>query len=204
MSPIFLLTGFQPFRGERINPSWEMARRLDTEEIGGMRIKSVRIPVGCASAVRRINAAIVRYRPRAILGLGEAGGRTAISIEKIAINFADERGSTKANFGIGMKPVIEGAPQAYFARLPIGEIMRELRRRGIPAQVSLSAGAYACNALMYASLHLMRRRESVPVGFIHLPYDARQSVRHPDKASMSAETMEQAVRAAVAAIARTA
>ncbi len=181
-----------------------MARRLDTEEIGGLRIKSVRIPVGCASAVRRINAAIVRYRPRAILGLGEAGGRTAISIEKVAINFADERASSKPNFGIGMTPVIEGGPQAYFARLPIGEIMRELRRHGIPAQVSLSAGAYACNALMYASLHLMRRRESIPVGFIHLPYDARQGVRHPDQASMSAATMEQAVRAAVAAIARAA
>ena len=85
MPSIFLLTGFQPFRGERINPSWEVARRLDTEVIGGMRIKSVKVPVGCATAVRRINAAIVRYRPRAILGLGEAGGRTAISLA-LAIN----------------------------------------------------------------------------------------------------------------------
>ena len=65
MPSIFLLTGFQPFRGERINPSWEVARRLDTEVIGGMRIKSVKVPVGCGSAVRRVNAAIVRYRPPA-------------------------------------------------------------------------------------------------------------------------------------------
>jgi pyroglutamyl-peptidase len=204
MPPIFLLTGFQPFGGERINPSWEVARRLDAEEIGGMRIKSVRIPVGCAKAVRRVNAAIVRYRPRAILGLGEAGGRTAVSIEKIAINLADERRSTDADFGTGLKPVIEGGPEAYFTRLPVAGILRELRKLEIPAQVSLSAGAYACNALMYASLHLTRRRLAVPVGFIHLPYDARQGARHPDRPSMAIDTMETAVRAAVAAIARAA
>lgn len=203
MPPIFLLTGFQPFRGERINPSWEIARRFDTEEIGGMRIKSVKVPVGCAKAVRRINAAIVRYRPRAILGLGEAGGRTAISLEKVAINLADERGSVATSLG-GSKPVIADAPEAYFTRLPIEEILRELRKREIPAQVSLSAGAYACNALMYASLHLMRRRQSAPVGFIHLPYDARQGARHPEKPSMAIDTMEHAIRAAIKVIARSA
>lgn len=204
MPSILLLTGFQPFRGERINPSWEVARRLDTEEIGGMRIKSVRVPVGCAKAVRRINAAVVRYRPRAILGLGEAGGRTAISVEKIAINLADESAAAHPDFGSGAKPVIAGGPEAYFARLPIGHVVRELRKREIPVQVSLSAGAYACNALMYASLHLMRRRQTAPVGFIHLPYDARQGVRHPEKPSMAIDTMEQAIRAAIAAIARAA
>ena len=203
MPSIFLLTGFQPFRGERINPSWEVARRLDTEVIGGMLIKSVKVPVGCAKAVRRINAAIVRYRPRAILGLGEGGGRTAISVEKIAINLADERGGLpNSDFGVNVRPVIGGAPQAYFTRLPVGGILRELRKREIPVHVSLSAGAYACNALMYASLHLMRRRQAAPVGFIHLPYDARQGVRHPDKASMAVDTMEQAIRTAIATIAR--
>jgi pyroglutamyl-peptidase len=202
MPPIFLVTGFQPFRGERINPSWEVARRLDTEEIGGMRIKSVRVPVGCATAVRRINAAIVRYCSRAILGLGEAGGRTAISVEKIAINLTDERGVANSDFGTGVKPVIAGAPEAYFTRLTVANILRELRKREIPVNVSLSAGAYACNALMFASLHLMRRRLSVPVGFIHLPYDARQGVHHPEKPSMAIDTMEQAIRAAIVSIAR--
>jgi pyroglutamyl-peptidase len=204
MPPIFLLSGFQPFRGERINPSWEVARRLDTEEIGGMRIKAVRIPVGCAKAVLRVNAAIVRYRPRAILGLGEAGGRTAVSIEKVAVNLADEHAASRPEFGLGGKPVIAGGPEAYFSRLPIGGIVRELRKREIPVQVSLSAGAYACNALMYASLHLMRRRQTVPVGFLHLPYDSRQGARHPERPSMAIDTMEQAVRGAIAAIARAA
>lgn len=204
MPPIFLLTGFQPFRGERINPSWEVARRLDTELVGGMRVKSVRVPVGCGSARRRITGAIVRYRPRAVLGLGEAGGRTAITIEKIAINYADERKGSDLKFGLGGAPVFPGAPDAYFTRLPIGEIVRAMRKLEVPVQLSLSAGAYACNALMYTSLHLMRRRRALPVGFIHLPYDSRQSARHPERPSMSAAEMERAVRAAVEAIARAA
>ncbi len=118
-SRIFLVTGFAPFRGERINPSWEIALRLDGDEIGGLKVKSVKVPVGCAVAVRRINAAIVRYRPRAILGLGQAGGRPAISIEKVAINLADEKAGADGSFGASAKPVIAGAPEACFARLPI-------------------------------------------------------------------------------------
>ena len=93
MPPILILTGFEPFRGERINPSWEVARGFDGDVIGGLQIKSVRVPVGCAKAARRITGAIVRYRPRAVIGLGEAGGRPAISLERIAINLADERGA---------------------------------------------------------------------------------------------------------------
>jgi pyroglutamyl-peptidase len=204
MPPIFLITGFQPFRGERINPSWEIARRLDGDVIGGMQIKSVRIPVGCATARRRITAAIVRYRPRAVLGMGEAGGRAAITIEKIAINLADERAAANRNFGASATAVFPGAPDAYFTRLPVGEILREMRKREVPVQMSLSAGAYACNALMYSSLHLMRRRRALPVGFIHLPYDSRQGTRHPEKPSMSADDMERAIRAAVVVIARSA
>jgi pyroglutamyl-peptidase len=204
MAPIFLLTGFEPFRGERINPSWEIARALDGEIIGGLQIKSVKVPVGCARASRRVTGAIVRYRPRAVLGLGEAGGRTALSVERVAVNLADDRAGKRRDFAVAAGPVIRGAPEAYFARLPIGPIMRELRRRGIPAGVSLSAGAYACNALMFTSLHLMRRRRRAPVGFIHLPYATRQAVAHPDAPSMTIALMEAAIRAVVAIIARAA
>lgn len=203
-SRILLITGFAPFRGERINPSWEIARSLDGDEIGALKVKSVKVPVGCAAAVRRLNAAIVRYRPRAILGLGQAGGRPAISIEKVAINLADENAAASNSFGASAKPVITGAPEAYFARIPIPAVMREMRRREIPAQVSLSAGAYACNALMYASLHLTRRRQNLPVGFIHLPYDSRQSARHPNAPSMATSVMETAIRAIAAILARAA
>ena len=204
MPPILILTGFEPFRGERINPSWEVARSFDGDVIGGMQIKSVRVPVGCARAARRITGAIVRYRPRAVIGLGEAGGRPAISLERIAINLADERGALAKSGDPGFTPVVRGGPDAYFSRLPLSAIIRELDRREIPASVSLSAGVYACNALMYSALHYLRRKPTVPVGFIHLPYDARQAGRHRSLPSMALTQMETAVRVAIVETARAA
>ena len=138
MPPILILTGFEPFRGERINPSWEIARGFDGEVIGGLQIKSVRVPVGCAKAARRITGAIVRYRPRAVIGLGEAGGRPAVSLERIAINLADERGALAKSGDPGFTPVVRGGPDAYFSRLPLRAIIRELDRKEIPASVSLT------------------------------------------------------------------
>jgi pyroglutamyl-peptidase len=202
MAPILILTGFEPFRGERINPSWEVARRFDGEVIGGLQIKSVRVPVGCAKAARRITGAIVRYRPRAVIGLGEAGGRPAISLERIAINLADERGALAKSGDPGFAPVIRGGPDAYFSRLPLRAIIRELDRKEIPASVSLTAGVYACNALMYAALHCLRRKPNIPVGFIHLPYEARQAGRHRSLPTMALSTMQNAVRIAIAETAR--
>ena len=204
MPAILILAGFEPFRGERINPSWEIARRLDAEVIGGLRIKSLRVPVGCARAARLITGAIARWQPRAVIGLGEAGGRPAISLERIAINLADERGALAKSGDPGFTPVVRGGPDAYFSRLPLRAIIRELDRKDIPASVSLTAGAYACNALMYAALHSLRRKPGVPVGFIHLPYEARQARRHRNLPSMALATMEKAVRIAIAETARSA
>ncbi|MGO8803497.1 pyroglutamyl-peptidase I [Candidatus Binatus sp.] len=204
MPAILILAGFEPFRGERINPSWEIARRLDAEVIGGLRIKSLRVPVGCARAARRIAGAIARHRPRAVIGLGEAAGRPAISLERIAINLADERGALAKRGDPGFTPVVRGGPAAYFSRLPLRAIIRELDRKDIPASVSLTAGAYACNALMYAALHSLRRRPGVPAGFIHLPYEARQARRHRNLPSMALATMENAVRIAIVETARSA
>ena len=204
MAPILILTGFEPWRGERINPSWEVARAFDGEVIGGLQIKSVRVPVGCAKAARRIRGAIVRYRPRAVIGLGEAGGRPAISLERIAINLADERGALAKRGDPGFAPVIRGGPDAYFSRLPLSAIIRALDKKEIPASVTLSAGVYACNALMYAALHYLRRRPGIPVGFIHLPYDARQSGRHRSLPTMALSMMQNAVRIAIVETSRAA
>jgi len=204
MPPILIMTGFEPFRGERINPSWEVARAFDGDVIGGLQVKSVRVPVGCAKAARRIRGAIVRYRPRAVIGLGEAGGRPAISLERIAINLADERQALAKRGDPGFTPVIRGGPAAYFSRLPLPEIIRALDKKEIPASVSLSAGVYACNALMYAALHYLRRRPNLPVGFIHLPYDSRQAGRHRSLPSMPLAMMEAAVRIAIVETARAA
>jgi pyroglutamyl-peptidase len=202
MPPIIVVTGFAPFGGERINPSWEVACNLDGDVIGGLQVKSVRLPVNCLAAARRVEAAFVRYQPRAILGLGQARGRPALSLERIAINLFQNTKAGRLDSRSFGTPVIRDGPDAYFSRLPIGAILKALERRKIPASISLSAGAYACNAAMYAALHATRRRTDFPAGFIHLPFDAAQSARDPAVPSMPVALMEEAIRLAIGIIAR--
>ncbi len=199
---VLLLSGFEPFGGERSNPSWEVAALLDGREVGSLVVRAIRLPVSTPRAVRAISSAIRRTRPRAVLGLGQAGGRPAISLEKVALNLVERRAGRERDGGVGGAAVIRGGPDAYFARLPMREILRTLERRAIPATLSLSAGAYVCNSVMYAALHTLRARPEIPAGFIHLPYAARQAVRHRHAPSMTLEMMAAAVEAAAAAIAR--
>lgn len=199
---IILLTGFEPFGGERTNPSWELARRFDGKALDDARVAAIRLPVAHRRAVTRITAAIRALRPAAVVGLGQAGGRPQISLERIAINLVDE--SRRDGSGAGERSeraVIRGGPDAYFSRLPLALILRALRRRRIPAAYSLSAGAFICNAAMYASLYELRRRPQVPSGFIHLPYEAAQASRRRGAASMSLDLMERAIHQALAVIA---
>ncbi|HXN85917.1 MAG TPA: hypothetical protein VN867_07590, partial [Candidatus Binataceae bacterium] len=144
MPPIIIVTGFAPFGGERINPSWEVARSLDGDTIAGLRVKSLRLPVNCVRAADRVAVAVVHYRPRAILGLGQARGRPALSIERIAINLFENRNGGQLDARYDGRALIRDAPAAYFSRLPIGAILKALERRKVPASVSLSAGSYAC------------------------------------------------------------
>ncbi len=201
MKAVILLTGFEPFGPERVNPSWEVARRLDGETIEGLTVKAMRLPVNCARAAARVKDAIARVGPQAFLGLGQAGNRPSVSLEQVAINLFQQRNGGNLDGGGDTRAVINGGPDAYFARLPLAAILKALKRRRIPAAISLSAGAYACNATMYAALHTLTRRPDVQAGFIHLPYEARQAARHPATPSMSLEMMEQAVRVAIGVIA---
>ncbi len=199
MPPILLLTGFEPFGGERRNPSWEVARRLDRRTIGGLEVCAVRLPVAMTPAIRRLNQSIARLRPRAVLGLGQAGGRPALSLEQVAINLFS---NDEVSGGGKRREIIAGGPDAYLARLPLTRILDALKRESIPAALSLTAGAFVCNSVMYAGLHALRRRLSVPAGFIHLPYDARQAARHRGAPSMTIELMSRGVELVIAAIAR--
>jgi pyroglutamyl-peptidase len=202
MSRTILLTGFAPFGGERTNPSWEVAQRFDGIELGGAVVTAMRLPVNCMRAARMVADAIEETSPAAMLGLGQAGGRPALSLEKIAINVADNRASREVDGGLNGKPVVVNGPDAYFSRLPLAIIIRALKARGIPAGLSLSAGAYVCNSAMYAGLHALRRRRRVPAGFIHLPYEAGQAVRHRAAASMTLDLMVAGIEVALRVIAR--
>lgn len=203
MSATILLTGFMPFGGERINPSWQVAAKFDRATIGGAAVRAWELPVNLKRAGQALAGALQMARPDAILGLGQAGGRTALSIEQVAINLVDERRTRETGGAIGGKPIVAGGPDAYFTRLPVAAILRALERNEIPAERSLSAGIFICNAAMYLALHATRDNPAMPVGFIHLPYAAAQAVRHRAAPSMSLEMMTAGVALALGVIART-
>lgn len=202
MPPIILLTGFGPFGGERSNPSWDVASNLDGHEFNGLTVKSIRLPVNCSRASKSVSSAINRLKPAAVLGLGQAAGRPVLSLEQVAINLADPRAQGEREGSLQSRPVVARGPDAYFARLPLAAILRALKRHRIPAAISLSAGVYVCNTVMYSALHALRRRQN-PVGFIHLPYETAQAANHRAVASMSLATMTAGVEIALAIIART-
>jgi len=199
---IILLTGFGPFGGERSNPSWEVASRLDGHQFNGAAVKSMRLPVNCRRASQAVIEAITTLAPAAVVGLGQAGGRPVLSLEKVAINLADPGADRERDGGVQGKPVIAGGPDAYFTRLPLAAILRRLKRHQIPAALSLSAGVYVCNSVMYSALHTLRQRRRTPAGFIHLPYEVAQAVHHRSVASMSVATMTAGVEIALETIAR--
>jgi pyroglutamyl-peptidase len=202
MTRLILLTGFAAFGGERSNPSWEVASQLDGRAFDGVAVTALRLPVNCGRASRAVMEAIKRLAPAAVLGLGQAGGRPVLSLEQVAINLAEPRADREREGGLRGKPVIDGGPDAYFTRLPLATIVGALKRHNVPAGLSLSAGVYVCNAVMYSTLHVLRGRRRIPAGFIHLPYEAAQAAHHRAVASMSLETMTIGIEVALRAIAR--
>jgi pyroglutamyl-peptidase len=195
--PCVLITGFAPFGGESINPSWEAVHQLEGMTVGTDKshvIHTKELPCEFDNALDVLYKAIDKYHPSAILCVGQAGGRAAISIERIAINVNDARIADN----IGQKPidtpVIAGAPDAYFAKLPIKRMHAALIKHGIPAEISNTAGTYVCNHVMYGLLHYLKNHQlSCPAGFIHIPYLPSQAVNHPGAPSMSQDMVQSAL-----------
>jgi pyroglutamyl-peptidase len=196
-----LLTGFEPFDQDAINPSWEAARALDGWRCRGATVHARRIPCAFGAALRELDAAIDALAPALVIATGQAGGRGEITPERIAINVDDGRIGDNAGRQPIDEPVIAGAPAAYFSTLPIKAIVRELRAEGIPAAVSNTAGTFVCNHLFFGLMHRIATRPvaaDMRGGFIHLPCLPEQAARQPGLASMSLDVMIAALRIAVA------
>ena len=162
-----LITGFAPFGGQSINPSYEAVKTLP-EQIGKAEIIKAEVPVVFGKAGEVLAALMDQYRPDAVICVGQAGGREGISLERVAINVMGTR--TPDNEGkqqVG-SPVVPGGPAAYFSTLPLRRILDTLLKKEIPCEISNSAGTYVCNDLMYRLLH--RVAGDMPAGFIHVPY----------------------------------
>ncbi len=165
-----LVTAFAPFGGDARNASQEVLIALP-ETLGGVRLEKRLLPVSfCGATVIALGAAS-SLRPEAMVCLGQAGGRDAVTPERVAVNLMDAAIPDNDGFQPVDAPVIPNAPAAYFSTLPVKAMVDSMQRIGVPARLSDSAGTYVCNALMFAVLH---RIDQIPRGFIHVPYLAEQ------------------------------
>ncbi|THB84472.1 pyroglutamyl-peptidase I [Pantoea allii] len=193
-----LMTAFEPFGGETINPSWEAVRALEGKQIGGATIVTRQLPVVFSEVLHVLNQALEEIKPDAILSVGQAGGRSDITVERIGINVDDARIPDNAGHQPVDEPIVAGGPAAYFSRLPIKAIVAAVRDAGIPASVSQTAGTFTCNRVMYGLLHWLEQQKSpARGGFIHIPYLPEQAAQHSGAPSMAVTTIIQALEIAV-------
>jgi pyroglutamyl-peptidase len=200
-----LVTGFEPFDKSPINPSKQVVESLAAEGIPGIDVNTAILPVDVERGPLVLLQAVDAVQPEAVLCLGQASRRAVISIERIAVNLLDFRIPDNAGNRVNDQLVVSGAPAAYFTTLPVRKIFEALKENGIPAELSLSAGAYLCNQVIYMLMHhLQSQGMNIPAGFIHLPDLPEQSAQRPSPTpSMSLETMIQGVRMALEVIATT-
>lgn len=197
-TPVALVTGFDPFGGEAINPSFEIARTLDGEVIAGHRIVGAELPTEFARSLPALDVLLRRHRPALVIALGQAGGRRGISLERVAVNLIDARIADNA----GDQPVdvriVKTAAAAYFTTLPVKAMLAALRAANIPAELSQTAGSFVCNQVFYGLMHrLARSRPRVRGGFVHVPYLPEQAQKFPGAPSLPLETMIAAIRLCV-------
>jgi pyroglutamyl-peptidase len=196
-APSILLTGFEPFGGESVNPSWQVAQALDGERISGATVHAVQLPCVFGAARAALDAALLQVRPTLVLALGQAGGRDGFTVERVAINVDDGRIPDNA----GQQPIdvaiVPGGPAAYFATLPIKAMVTALQRAGWPAAVSQTAGTYVCNHVFYGLMHSLRRRRRVRAGFMHLPWLPEQAAARAGQPSLPLDVQTAGVRLAL-------
>ncbi len=193
-----LLTGFDPFGGEAINPSWEVARALDCQPIGGARVHARRLPTSFTGAPEQLARALAELAPAVVVALGQASGRAEISIERIAVNLIDARIADNDSHRPLDQPVRVDGPAAYFSTLPVKAMRDALRDAGHPAGLSLTAGAFVCNQVFFELQHRLAG-SGVRSGFIHLPALPEQAARaQPVPPSMGLAAQVAAIRLALA------
>ncbi|AIU69336.1 pyrrolidone-carboxylate peptidase [Thermococcus eurythermalis] len=191
-----LVTGFEPFGGESINPSWEAVKALP-DELNGATLLKVQLPVSFKGVREILPRLITKEKPDIVLMAGQAGGRPNVTVERVAINVMDSTMPDNDGFAPEDEPVFEGAPDAYFATIPIKAIVKALRDAGIPAGVSNTAGTYVCNTAMFTALHTIAvSGMEAKAGFIHVPFNHAQALDKP-RPSMAQETINRAIRLAL-------
>ena len=178
-SPCVLLTGFDAFGGQAVNPSWLAVQALHGRRIAGHRVVAAQLPTAFGTAPQQLQALMQVHRPALVICVGQAGGRPALSLERVAINLIDARIADNTMAQPVDEPVVAGAPAAYFSTLPLKAMLAALQREGLAAEVSQTAGTFVCNQVFYALMHQLATRRGwrrVRGGFIHVPWLPEQGV----------------------------
>ena len=196
-----LITGFEPFGGEKINPSQEIARQLNGRVIAGRRVIGRILPCMFGAANAELRRILRETSPELVIAVGQAGGRAEITPERVAINVDDARIADNAGAQPVDAPVVARGPAAYWSTLPVKAIVAALRAHEIPAAVSQTAGTFVCNHVFYGLMHALRSRRGVRGGFIHVPLLPEQAKK--GQPSLSQQVMIEAIALAVAVAVRT-
>lgn len=197
--PTVLVTGFDPFDGASINPSWMAVQGLHGRQIAGHRLVGARLPTVFGESLTALREQLARTRPALVLCVGQAGGRAALSLERIAINVNDARIADNAGARPIDTPVIANAPAAYFTSLPIKAMLEGLLQAGINAEVSQTAGTFVCNHVFFGLMHELATRPQLRHtrgGLMHVPWlpaQGQPSMRLDEIVEGIARTIERAL-----------
>ncbi|MCZ2120510.1 pyroglutamyl-peptidase I [Levilactobacillus brevis] len=195
-----LITGFDPFGGEQTNPAIEAVKRLPAV-IAGATVVPLEIPTVFGTCAEVVRQAIITERPDVVLSVGQAGGRSALTPERIAINLDDGRIPDNAGFQPVDQPIQPNGPAAYFTQLPVKAMAQAIRQAGLPSHVSTTAGTYVCNHIMYQVQHLRATEfPQLQAGFIHIPFLPEQVVQRSGVPSLSLTDDVRGLTAAIRAI----
>jgi len=196
-----LITAFEPFGGEKVNPASE-ALKLLPDYIGKSQILKLELPTVFNKSIEMVWRYMDEHKPDAVISLGQAGGRSCISVERVAINVDDaSMADNDGNIHID-QPVFEDGENAYFSNLPVKNMVEAVKKAGIPASISNSAGTYVCNHVMYGVLYKVHKENlNIKAGFIHVPFIPEQVVDKPEKPSMSLENIVKAIEVACTVLA---
>ena len=195
-----LVTGFDPFGGEPINPAIESVKRLP-DNIAGAEIIKLEIPTVRKKSLEKIEKAINEHNPDVILSIGQAGGRFDISIERVGINLDDFRIPDNEGNQIIDEPIFPDGESSYFVKLPVKAMVQNVQKNNIPASVSYTAGTFVCNHVLYGVLYLIEKKyKGKKSGFIHIPFLPQQVVDKRNMPSMELNTIVKGLTAAIEAI----
>ncbi|HEY7652055.1 MAG TPA: pyroglutamyl-peptidase I [Methylomirabilota bacterium] len=197
-----LLTGFEPFDGDSVNPSGEVAKRLDGRLVGDCVVRSAILPVQHEAARAVVAPLLEAPGLAAVVQLGLAGGRARISLERVAVNVMDYSRPDAHGQVLRDATCVAGGPAAYLSTLPLREMLAALTAEGIPATISNTAGTYLCNDISYTTLHALTQRGlTIPAGFIHLPFLPSMVTAHNlEEPSMDLPMMIRAIEIVLPAV----